>query len=75
MGVYRSQTSDVMVLGYGILNVAVICDYAWIGEVPVAASVVDSSLTGRSTGNPGKLSVAASSSAWICTDRLVVVAA
>ena len=51
-----------MVLGYGVLNVAVICDSAWSGALPVADPVSYSSLAGISTGTPGSVPVAASSS-------------
>ena len=61
-------------LGYGILNVAVICDSAWSGAVPVAASVSDYSSTNRSTGTPGEVLVADSSSAGRGTGRLGAVA-
>ena len=68
---YFAQPSNVMALGYIILNVSVICDSAWSGEV----SVTYSSLAGRSNGTPGSVKVAASSSAGICTGRLGAVAA
>ena len=60
LGVHTYQPSNVMALGYGILNVAVICDSAWSGSVPVAASVADSSSTGISTGTTGAVPVEAS---------------
>ena len=75
MGVYRSQTSNLMALGYGILNIAVICDSAWSGAVPAADLVADSSLAGRYNDTPGAVSVASSSSAGRSTGRLGAVAA
>ena len=68
--VYYSQPSNMMALGYGILNVGVICDSAWSGAVPVAASS-----EGRSTGILGAVTVADSSSAGRGTGRLGAVAA
>ena len=44
-----------MALGYAILNVAVICDSAWSGELPVAAS----SSAVIYTGTPGAVQLAA----------------
>ena len=64
-----------MALGYGILNVAVICDSSWSGAVPVAASVEACFFTGRSTGTPGSVPVADSYSEGIGNGRLVSVAA
>ena len=55
-----------MALGYGTLNVEVVCNSAWSGEVPVSAS----SLAGRSSGTPGAVPVADSSSVGRCTGRL-----
>ena len=58
-----------MELGYGILNVAVICDSSWSGSVSVA-SVADYSSAGRSTGTPGAVLVADSYSTGKGTGRL-----
>ena len=63
-----------MELGYGILNVAVICDSAWSGAVPVPDSVVAYSLAGVSTGTPGAVPVAAYSSGSRSTGKLGAVA-
>ena len=60
-----------MALGYGTLNVEVVCNSAWSGEVPVSAS----SLSGISTGTPGAVPVAAYSSAGRFTVRLWAVVA
>ena len=64
-----------MALGYGILNIAVICDSYWSGAVQVTASVADYSLAGISTITPGAVPVSASSSAGRGTGRLGTVAA
>ena len=64
----------MMTLGYGILNIAVICNSTWSGAVPVVDSVADSYLSGISTGTPGVLPVAYSYSAGRDTGRLGAVA-
>ena len=74
MGVYRSQPSNVMTLGYGILNIAVICNSTWSGAVPVVYSVADSYFSGISTGTPGVVPVSDSYSGGRDTVRLGTVA-